>query len=348
MILQIETGDQKKKKAAARRAAKAKKGDKPQKQAPKKTAPRRSVPRFEEAPPQEGTPVTRSGFVALIGRPNVGKSTLLNRLVGQKVAIVSSRPQTTRNRILGVLTKDGAQMVLLDTPGLHAPRTKLGDYMMRQADSAIRSVDLVVLLAEPKDKPNPAELEALKKCDCPVVLAINKVDLVPRETLLSVIAAYSEAFPFAALIPISARTGEGVDTLLADLVARLPEGPAYFPEDAFTDQTERQLVSEFIREKALRALDKEVPHGIAVEIEQFRQEEEDLIHIGAVVYCEKESHKGIIIGKGGEMLKSIASAARRDMERMLGCRVFLEIFVKVRQNWRDSDFFLKNIGYREE
>ena len=291
--------------------------------------------------------VTHSGFLAIVGRPNVGKSTLLNRLVGQKVAIVSSRPQTTRNRVLGVLTKGECQMVFLDTPGLHAPRNKLGDFMMRQADSAVRSVDLAVLVVEPSDKIEEAELAVLRRCGCPVLLAINKIDTVKKETLLSVIAAYAGVFDFAAVVPISALTGEGVEELYEELASRLEEGPAFFPEDAVTDQTERQLVAEFIREKALRTLDKEVPHGIAVEIESFEQKSEDLVHIGAVIYCEKESHKAIIIGKGGAMLKKIASAARVDMERLLGCRVYLEIFVKVKLNWRQSDAFLKNMGYVE-
>ena len=282
-----------------------------------------------------------------MGRPNVGKSTLLNHLVGQKVAIVSSRPPTTRNRVLGVLTKDGCQMVFLDTPGLHAPRNKLGDYMMRQADSAVRSVDLVVLVVEPTDKIETAELSVLERCGCPVLLAINKIDTVKKEALLAVIAAYASAYDFAAVVPLSALRGEGVEELYDELQSRLPDGPAFFPEDALTDQTERQLVAEFIREKALRTLDKEVPHGIAVEIERFEQREDGLVHVAAVIYCERDSHKGIVIGKGGAMLKRIASAARVDMERLLGCKVFLEVFVKVKQNWRDSDAFLKNMGYVE-
>ncbi len=296
---------------------------------------------------EKGQGVTRSGFVAIVGRPNVGKSTLLNHLVGQKVAIVSSRPQTTRNRVLGVLTKDGCQMVFLDTPGLHAPRNKLGDYMMRQADSAVRSVDLVVLVVEPTDKIETAELSVLERCGCPVLLAINKIDTVKKEALLAVIAAYASAYDFAAVVPLSALRGEGVEELYDELQSRLPDGPAFFPEDALTDQTERQLVAEFIREKALRTLDKEVPHGIAVEIERFEQREDGLVHVAAVIYCERDSHKGIVIGKGGAMLKRIASAARVDMERLLGCKVFLEVFVKVKQNWRDSDAFLKNMGYVE-
>ena len=263
------------------------------------------------------------------------------------MAIVSSRPQTTRNRVLGVLTKDGCQMVFLDTPGLHAPRNKLGDYMMRQADSAVRSVDLVVLVVEPTDKIETAELSVLERCGCPVLLAINKIDTVKKEALLAVIAAYASAYDFAAVVPLSALRGEGVEELYDELQSRLPDGPAFFPEDALTDQTERQLVAEFIREKALRTLDKEVPHGIAVEIERFEQREDGLVHVAAVIYCERDSHKGIVIGKGGAMLKRIASAARVDMERLLGCKVFLEVFVKVKQNWRDSDAFLKNMGYVE-
>ena len=221
-------------------------------------------------------------IIAIVGRPNVGKSTLLNRMVGQKVAIVSSRPQTTRNRVLGVLTKGECQMVFLDTPGLHAPKNKLGDFMMRQADSAVRSVDLAVLVVEPSDKTEEAELAVLRRCGCPVLLAINKIDTVKKETLLSVIAAYAAVFDFAAVVPISALTGEGVEELWQELASRLEEGPAFFPEDAVTDQTERQLVAEFIREKALRTLDKEVPHGIAVTVERFKErEDKNIIDIDA-------------------------------------------------------------------
>jgi GTP-binding protein Era len=291
--------------------------------------------------------VVRSGFVAIVGKPNVGKSTLLNRLVGQKVAIVSNRPQTTRNRILGILTQDGCQLVFLDTPGLHRPRNRLGDYMVRQADSAVREVDLVLLVTEPTEQIDPVELSVLKRSAAPVVLVINKVDTVKREALLGVIAAYAAVHEFEAVLPISARTGEGVDELLSVLVQQMPEGPAFFPTDAMTDQTERQLLAEFIREKALRILDKEVPHSVAVEIERFEQRETGTVHVSAVIYCERESHKGIIIGKGGAMLKRIASSARVDMERLLGCKVFLEVFVKVKQNWRESDAFLKNLGYTE-
>ena len=292
------------------------------------------------------TSVTHSGFVALVGRPNTGKSTLLNRVIGQKVAIVSIRPQTTRNRVLGVLTEEAMQMVFLDTPGLHRPRTRLGDYMMRQATSSVREVDLVVLVVEPQARIAEADAEMLKLCDCPVLLAINKVDTVKREALLEIIALYSEHYPFVALLPISAQTGEGVEQLMAEIRTHIPEGPAFFPEDSYTDQTERQLITEFIREKALRALDKEVPHGIAVEIETYEQREDDeLLEIGAVLYCERKSHKGIIIGKNGEMLKRISTSARLDMERMLGCQVYLRIFVKVREGWRDSEGFMRSVGY---
>ena len=297
---------------------------------------------------EKGQGVTRSGFVAIVGRPNVGKSTLLNHLVGQKVAIVSSRPQTTRNRVLGVLTKDGCQMVFLDTPGLHAPRNKLGDYMMRQADSAVRSVDLVVLVVEPTDKIETAELSVLERCGCPVLLAINKIDTVKKEALLAVIAAYASAYDFAAVVPLSALRGEGVEELYDELQSRLPDGPAFFPEDALTDQTERQLVAEFIREKALLFMRDEIPHGIAVVVERFKERPgTDLIDIDVNIYCERESHKGMVIGKGGAMLKKIASAARADCEEFLGCRVNLQCWVKVKSDWRDNEFLLNNFGFKQ-
>ncbi|NLT58477.1 MAG: GTPase Era [Clostridiales bacterium] len=291
--------------------------------------------------------VNRSGFIAIVGRPNVGKSTLLNRLVGQKVAIVSQRPQTTRNRILGVLTEEDCQMVFLDTPGLHRPHNKLGDFMVRQAERAVRDVDMTVLMVEPSERVEGIETEVLRLCEGPVLLAINKIDTVRKDALLGVIAAYAKAYDFAALLPISARTGEGVEVLKQELIARLPEGPAFFPADMSTDQTERQLLAEFVREKALRNLDQEVPHGIAVEIEQFCQHEDGLLEVGALIYCEKNSHKGIIIGAGGERLKHIASSARVDMERLMGCKVYLSVFVKVRENWRDSARMLRSFGYRE-
>ena len=292
--------------------------------------------------------VQHSGFIAIVGRPNVGKSTLMNRLVGQKVAIVSNRPQTTRNRVLGVLTADRRQMVFLDTPGLHRPRTKLGDYMMRQAGSAIRDVDLVVLVVDPDPVVAAAETDALKRVESPVLLAINKIDTVKKETLLEVIAAYSNEYEFTAILPISARTGEGVDVLFAQMSAMLPEGPAYFPAELYTDQSERQILAEFLREKTLHILEQEVPHGIAVEIETFDQRDDGLLELGAVIYCEKQSHKGIIIGKNGETLKRISTSARLDMQRLMGCQIYLSVFVKVRERWRDNARFIRSIGYRDD
>lgn len=294
--------------------------------------------------------INKSGFVAIVGRPNVGKSTLLNILVGQKVAIVANRPQTTRNRILGIVNEGEAQMLFLDTPGLHKPKDKLGVYMMRQAEGAVRDVDAAVLVVEPTEVVEEVErgiMERAKADDFPVILAVNKIDTVEKQALLPIIAAYAGAFEFAAIIPISARTGDGIADLKAEIVKLLPEGPAYFPEDAYTDQTERQMVGELIREKALRMLDKEVPHGLAVDIERFVEREDGIVEIKAVIVCEKESHKGIIIGKGGAMLKKLGTAARVDMERLLGCKVYLETFVKVRESWRDNERLLRSVGYND-
>jgi GTP-binding protein Era len=294
--------------------------------------------------------ITKSGFVAIVGRPNVGKSTLLNALVGQKVAIVANRPQTTRNRILGIVNEREAQMLFLDTPGLHKPKDKLGAYMMRQAEGAVRDVDAAVLVVEPTETVEEVELGVIERAKTdgfPVILAVNKIDAVEKSALLPVIAAYAKVFEFAAIIPISARTGDGLAELKDEISKLLPEGPAYFPEDAYTDQTERQMVAELIREKALRMLDKEVPHGLAVDIERFVEREDGIVEIKAVIVCEKESHKGIIIGKGGTMLKKIGSSARVDMERLLGCKVYLETFVKVRELWRDNERLLRSVGYND-
>jgi GTP-binding protein Era len=288
--------------------------------------------------------------VAIVGRPNVGKSTLLNALVGQKVAIVANRPQTTRNRILGIVNEREAQMLFLDTPGLHKPKDKLGAYMMRQAEGAVRDVDAAVLVVEPTETVEEVELGVIERAKTdgfPVILAVNKIDAVEKSALLPVIAAYAKVFEFAAIIPISARTGDGLAELKDEISKLLPEGPAYFPEDAYTDQTERQMVAELIREKALRMLDKEVPHGLAVDIERFVEREDGIVEIKAVIVCEKESHKGIIIGKGGTMLKKIGSSARVDMERLLGCKVYLETFVKVRELWRDNERLLRSVGYND-
>ncbi|MDP4152321.1 MAG: GTPase Era [Bacillota bacterium] len=296
--------------------------------------------------------VNHSGFIAIVGRPNVGKSSILNALVGQKVAIVSNKPQTTRNRILAVLTEDTAQAVFMDTPGLHRPRTKLGEYMMKAASDAQSEVDVVLLVVEPTGEAGTTEqnvIEHAKESGSSIILAVNKIDISSKENVAKTIAAYAEIADFTAVIPVSARKNDGIDILKKEIINLLPEGPQYFPEDTLTDQPEKQLAAEILREKSLQILRDEVPHGIAVEIESFKEgktkEKEDIIRISAALYCEKESHKGIIIGKKGETLKKISSFARKDMEQVFDCHVFLEVFVKVKENWRDSDFLLKNFGY---
>lgn len=293
---------------------------------------------------------TKTAMITIAGRPNVGKSTLTNYLVGEKIAIVSNKPQTTRNRICGIVTKDDTQFVFIDTPGFHKPRTKLGDYMVNVTKGSIADVDLTVLLVEPIASIGPQEqglIDQLKASKCPVVLGINKIDSVEKETLLEVIALYSQATDFAAIIPISAKTGDGVDALLKECEKYAIESEFLFPEDITTDQPERQVMAEIIREKLLWTLDREVPHGTAVEITKFSERDNGIIDIDATIYCEKSSHKGIIIGKHGDMLKKISSMARADCEKFMGTRVFLTTWVKVKENWRDSDFLVKNFGYRE-
>ena len=294
--------------------------------------------------------VTKTAMIAIAGRPNVGKSTLTNYLVGEKIAIVSNKPQTTRNRICGIVTKEDTQFVFVDTPGFHKPRTKLGDYMVEVTKESISDVDLTILVVEPIPSVGTQEevlIEQLGGRKCPVVLAINKIDTVEKESLLAVIDAYSKAADFKAIIPISARTGDGVDALLDICSAYAEEGPFLFPENITTDQPERQVMAEIIREKLLWNLDREIPHGTAVEITRFTERDNGIIDIDATIYCEKASHKGIIIGKGGEMLKKISASARQDCERFMGTKVFLTTWVKVKENWRDSDFLVRNFGYRE-
>ena len=293
---------------------------------------------------------TKTAMITIAGRPNVGKSTLTNFLVGEKIAIVSNKPQTTRNRICGIVTRDDTQFVFVDTPGFHKPRTKLGDYMVGVTKESIADVDLTVLVVEPIDSVGTQEtvlLEQLKSKNCPVVLAVNKIDTVEKESLLSVIAAYSQAFDFAAIIPISAKTGDGVDALLDECKKYAVESPFLFPEDITTDQPERQVMAEIIREKLLWCLDREIPHGTAVEITKFSERDSGIIDIDATIYCEKASHKGIIIGKQGAMLKKISTLARNDCEKFMGTKVFLTTWVKVKENWRDSDFLVRNFGYSE-
>ena len=293
---------------------------------------------------------TKTAMITIAGRPNVGKSTLTNYLVGEKIAIVSNKPQTTRNRICGILTKEDTQFVFVDTPGYHRARTKLGDYMVNVARESIADVDLTVLVVEPIASVGPQEeglIEKIKGSGCPAVLVINKIDTVEKETLLEVIAAYSQAGEFAAIIPISAKTGDGVDALLAECEKYAQEGPFLFDEDVTTDQPERQVMAEIIREKLLWCLDREIPHGTAVEITKFSERDSGIIDIDATIYCEKASHKGIIIGKQGAMLKKISTMARNDCEKFMGTKVFLTTWVKVKENWRDSDFLVRNFGYSE-
>ena len=293
---------------------------------------------------------TKSAMITIAGRPNVGKSTLTNFLVGEKIAIVSNKPQTTRNRICGIVTKDDTQFVFVDTPGFHKPRTKLGDYMVNVTKESIADVDLTILVVEPIASVGTQEevlLDQLKSKKCPVVLAINKIDTVEKELLLEVIAAYSQVFEFAAIIPISARTGDGVEALLAECAKYAQEGPFLFDEDVTTDQPERQVMAEIIREKLLWCLDREIPHGTAVEITRFSERDSGIIDLDATIYCEKASHKGIIIGKQGAMLKKISTMARNDCEKFMGTKVFLTTWVKVKESWRDSDFLVRNFGYRE-
>ncbi len=293
---------------------------------------------------------TKAAMITLAGRPNVGKSTLVNRLVGEKIAIVSNKPQTTRNRICGIFTRENTQFVFVDTPGYHRSRTKLGDYMVNVARESIADVDATVLVVEPIASIGPQEeglIETLRSTRCPAILAINKIDTVEKDKLLEVIALYSQAAKFEAIIPISARTGDGVEELLAFCEKYAEESPFLFPAEETTDQPERQVMAEIIREKLLWCLDKEIPHGTAVEITKFTERDNGIIDLDATIYCEKASHKGIIIGKGGAMLKKISTMARNDCEKFMGTKVYLTTWVKVKENWRDSDFLVRNFGYNE-
>lgn len=292
----------------------------------------------------------KTGYIAIVGRPNVGKSTLLNAILGEKIAITSKKPQTTRNRIMGIHTVYENQFVFVDTPGVHKPRTKLGDFMVETARSTLGGVDGAILVVEAREAVGDIEsgiLENIKAMHIPCILVINKIDAVKRENIVKTISAYAEAYDFSAVVPISAKNGKYVDTVLLECEKFLAEGEWLFPEDAITDQPERQIVAEIIREKLLRTLDEEIPHGTAVVIEEFK-EKRDSIAIRAEIYCEKESHKGIIIGKHGATIKLIGTHAREDIEKMLDTRVFLDLYVRVKENWRDSTFNLANFGYREE
>ncbi len=291
----------------------------------------------------------KSGFVSIIGRPNVGKSTLMNTLIGEKVAIMSNKPQTTRNRIQTVLTTKDFQAIFIDTPGIHTPKNKLGEYMVKAATTTLNEVDAIFYLVEADPfigKLDQEIIERLKTINTPVFLCINKIDSVSKEVILQTIDVYSKAYDFKEIIPISAYEKTNVEAILKCIPNYLPEGPQFFPDDMLTDQPERQIVAEIIREKALHLLDKEIPHGIAVEIDSMkRREKGDMVDIEATIVCERESHKRIIIGKQGQMIKEIGSKARYDIEKLLGSRTYLTLWVKIKKNWRDSDFLIKNYGY---
>ncbi len=291
----------------------------------------------------------KSGFATLIGRPNVGKSTLMNRLIGQKIAITSNKPQTTRNRIQTVYTCDQGQIIFLDTPGIHKAKNKLGEYMVNVAERTLREVDVILWLVEPSTFIGAGErhiAEQLKKAKTPVILVINKTDTVKREEILVFIDTYRKLYDFDEIVPVSALNGDNTDTLIEQIFKYLPYGPQYYDEDTVTDQPMRQIVAELIREKALRCLDEEIPHGIAVSIDQMKERKDGgICDIDATIICEKDSHKGIIIGKQGVMLKKIGSAARYEIERMMEMKVNLKLWVKVKKDWRDSDYLIKNFGY---
>ena len=296
----------------------------------------------------------KSGFVALIGRPNVGKSTLMNKIIGQKVAITSNKPQTTRNKIQTVYTSDEGQIVFLDTPGIHKAKNKLGEYMVNVAEKTFEEVDVILWLVEPDKKMGPGDkhiIEELEKTNIPVILVINKIDSVKKEEVPEIINAYKDAYNFKEIIPASAMRGQNVDTIVQELLNNLPEGPMYYDEDTLTDQPMRQIVAEIIREKALHALNEEVPHGIAVTIEIMKERKTKkgvITDIEATIVCEKDSHKGIIIGKKGAMLKKIGSNARYEIEQQLETKVNLQLWVKVKKDWRDSEFLMKNYGYTDK
>ena len=293
----------------------------------------------------------KSGFVALIGRPNVGKSTLMNHLIGQKIAITSDRPQTTRNRIQTVYTDDRGQIVFLDTPGIHRAKNKLGAFMTGEAERTLKDVDVVLWLVEPSLYIGAGEqhiLELLKQVKVPVVLVINKIDTVEKKKILTYIDTYQKAYTFSEIIPVSALKNDNLDTVLEVLMKYLPCGPMYYDEDTVTDQPMRQIAAEIIREKALRCLQDEIPHGIAVTVEKMKERGNGICDIEAEIICERESHKGIIIGKNGAMLKKIGSSARHDIEKMMEERVNLKLWVKVRKDWRDNELYLKNYGYQKE
>lgn len=292
-----------------------------------------------------------SGFVSIIGRPNVGKSTLLNQVIGQKIAIMSNKPQTTRNKIHGVYTTDNSQIVFLDTPGIHKPQSKLGDYMMKVAESTLREVDAILFLVDVAEGIGGGDrfiIERLKNVNTPVILVLNKIDQVHPEELLPVIASYKDLYDFAEIIPVSALLGNNVNHLLDTLTGYLEEGPQYYPADQITDHPEQFVCAELVREKILHLTREEIPHSIAVTIEDMKREANDVVHISAVIYVERDSQKGIIIGKRGALLKEVGQQARADIEALLGSKVFLELWVKVKKDWRNQERILKDLGFRED
>ena len=294
--------------------------------------------------------ISKTAMITICGRPNVGKSTLTNALVSEKIAIVSNKPQTTRNRISAVVNRGDTQFVIIDTPGFHKPRTRLGDYMVNVVKESVADVDAVMLLVEPIANIGRQEEELIariKETGVPAILVINKIDTVEKTELLEVMALYSAAHDFDAIIPMSAKNGEGIDELLAELEKYAQEGPQLFPDDMICDQPEKQICAELVREKLLLCLDKEIPHGTAVEVTRFSERDNGIIDLDVTIYCEKASHKGIIIGKQGAMLKKISSQARADCERFMGTKVYLQTWVRVKENWRDSDFLISNFGYHD-
>ena len=296
-------------------------------------------------------PITKTAMITIAGRPNVGKSTLINALVGEKIAIVSNKPQTTRNRIYGVVNRDDAQYIFLDTPGLHKARNRLGDYMVKVVRESVADVDCVCLLVEPiphVGTPEQVLIDRIREERLPAVLVINKIDTVEKDALLAVMAAYSAAYDFDAIIPISAEKRDGLEELMGQLSRYVSEGPQLFPDGMTTDQPEKQIMAEIVREKLLRNLDKEIPHGTAIEVTRFSERDNGIIDLDVTIYCEKASHKGIIIGKQGAMLKKISTQAREDMERFMGTKVFLQTWVKVKENWRDNANYIRGFGYDEQ
>lgn len=294
----------------------------------------------------------KSGFVSIIGRPNVGKSTLMNHIIGQKIAIMSNKPQTTRNKIHTIMTSDKGQMIFIDTPGIHSPKSKLGKFMNQQATTTFREVDVIMWLVEPDDAIGRLDrniVELLERVNTPIILVINKIDTVSKQNILKTIAAFKDAHEFVEIIPVSALKGENTEHLVETLFGYMEEGPMYYPDDMITDQPERQIMAELIREKVLHLMEQEIPHGIAVVIDQIEKSKNGrVLHVDATIICERDSHKGMVIGKQGKMLKEIGIRARKDIEALMGSQINLKLWVKVKKNWRDSDFLLKNYGFNKQ